>query len=137
MGFGAADAAPPREDRAVEAARGAVPPELWNRLDERLFLAPLSREDVARVARLLLEESSRRLAAERAISFTASDAAVQHLLANGGWDPALGARPMRGAVQRLVEAPLAERILAGEYGPGAVLRVEHDEGAAALRFERV
>ena len=79
MGFGAADAAPPREDRAIDAARGAVPPELWNRLDERVFFAPLSREDVARVAHLLLAESSRRLASERKISFVASDAAVAWL----------------------------------------------------------
>jgi ATP-dependent Clp protease ATP-binding subunit ClpC len=137
MGFGAAEGAPPREDRAVEAARGAVPPELWNRLDERVFLAPLSREDVARVAHLLLAESSRRLAAERRISFTATDGAVAHLLANGGWDAALGARPMRGAVQRLVEAPLAERILGGELGPGDEVRVDLDAGAGALTFERV
>jgi ATP-dependent Clp protease ATP-binding subunit ClpC len=134
VGFGAAEAAPAREDRAVEAARGAIPPELWNRLDERLFLAPLSREDVARVARLLLAESSRRLAAERKISFVATDGAVSHLLDHGGYDAALGARPMRGAVQRLVEAPLAERILAGELGPGDEVVV--DVAGGALTFGR-
>jgi ATP-dependent Clp protease ATP-binding subunit ClpC len=136
MGFGASEAAAPREDRAVEAARGAVPPELWNRLDERLFLAPLCREDVARIARLLLGESSRRLSGERRISFTATDEAVAHLLANGGYDAALGARPMRGAVQRLVEAPLAERILEGAFGPGDEVLVDLDEAASALRFAR-
>jgi ATP-dependent Clp protease ATP-binding subunit ClpC len=134
VGFGAAESAPPREERALEAARGAVPPELWNRLDERIFFAPLSREDVARVARLLLAESSRRLLAERRISFAASDGAVAFLLEHGGWDAALGARPMRGAVQRLVEAPLAERILAGELGPGDAVAVDVRDGA--LRFER-
>jgi ATP-dependent Clp protease ATP-binding subunit ClpC len=108
----------------LEAARGAVPPELWNRLDERVVFSPLSREDVARIARLLLAESSRRLEAERKIRFEATDAAVAHLLDHGGWDPALGARPMRSAVQRLVEAPLAERILAGEFGAGAVVTVD-------------
>jgi ATP-dependent Clp protease ATP-binding subunit ClpC len=118
----------------VEAARAALPPELWNRLDERLFFAPLSREDVASVARLLLAESSRRLHAERSIAFAASDEAVGHLLDHGGWDPTLGARPMRGAVQRLVEAPLAERILAGELGPGDVVSIDLRDGA--LRFER-
>ena len=134
VGFGASESAPPREERALEAARGAVPPELWNRLDERVFFAPLSREDVAKIARLLLAESSRRLQAERRISFAASDDAVAHLLDHGGWDPALGARPMRGAVQRLVEAPLAEKILAGELGPGDRIAVDVREGA--LRLER-
>ncbi len=134
VGFGAAEAAGSREERAVEAARAAVPPELWNRLDERVFFAPLSRDDVARVARLLLAESSRRLHAERKISFTASEGAVLHLLEHGGWDAALGARPMRGAVQRLIEAPLAERILSGELGPGDEIAV--DAAGGLLRFER-
>jgi ATP-dependent Clp protease ATP-binding subunit ClpC len=134
MGFGARDRVAPREDRVLEAARGAVPPELWNRLDERLAFAPLSREDVARIARLLLADSSRRLEAERGIRFAASDEAVAHLLDHGGWDPALGARPMRAAVQRLVEAPLAERILAGELRKGDEVRIDAEGGA--LRFAR-
>jgi ATP-dependent Clp protease ATP-binding subunit ClpC len=117
----------------LEAARGAVPPELWNRLDERVVFAPLSREDVAKVARLLLAESSRRLEAERRIRFTATDAAVAHLLDHGGWDPSLGARPMRSAVQRLVEAPLAERILAGEFGPGDAVKVDVEDAGLAFR----
>jgi ATP-dependent Clp protease ATP-binding subunit ClpC len=133
MGFGAAERAAPRDDRVLEAARGAVPPELWNRLDERIVFASLSREDVARVARLLLADSSRRLEAERKIRFAATDEAVLHLLDHGGWDPALGARPMRVAVQRLVEAPLAERILAGELGPGDEVTVELGDGALAFR----
>jgi ATP-dependent Clp protease ATP-binding subunit ClpC len=134
MGFGASERAAPREDRAVQAARSAVPPELWNRLDERVFFAPLSREDVARVAHLILAESSRRLEGERRIRFSATDEAVAFLLEHGGYDPALGARPMRGAVQRLVEAPLAERILAGEFDAGdAVTIAVGDDG---LLFER-
>jgi ATP-dependent Clp protease ATP-binding subunit ClpC len=132
MGFGAADRTPPREERALGAARAALPPELWNRLDERVLFGALAREDVARIARLLLAESSRRLEGERKIRFTATDAAVAHLLDHGGFDPALGARPMRGAIQRLVEAPLAEKILAGEIGPGAAVTI--DAGADGLRF---
>jgi ATP-dependent Clp protease ATP-binding subunit ClpC len=135
MGFGAQDRAAPRADRVLEAARAAVPPELWNRLDERIVFSPLAREDVARVARLLLAESSRRLEAERKIRFSAAEDAVLHLLDHGGWDPALGARPMRAAIQRLVEAPLAERILAGEIGAGDEVQVEVEGGA--LRFRRV
>jgi ATP-dependent Clp protease ATP-binding subunit ClpC len=134
MGFGARERSAPREDRVLEAARAAVPPELWNRLDDRIAFAPLSREDVARIARLLLAESSRRLEGERRIRFAASDEAVLHLLDHGGWDPSLGARPMRSAVQRLVEAPLAERILRGEMSPGDEVLVEAEEGA--LRFRR-
>ncbi|ABS25673.1 AAA family ATPase [Anaeromyxobacter sp. Fw109-5] len=135
MGFGAAERVQPRTDRVLQAARGAVPPELWNRLDERVCFSPLSREDVAKVARLLVAGSSRRLEAERRIRFEATDGAIAHLVENGGFDAALGARPMRGAIQRLVEAPLAERILAGELGPGDVAIVDVD-AAGGLRFDR-
>ncbi len=133
MGFGPADAAGTREDRAAQAARGALPPELWNRLDERLVFPALSREDVARVASLLLRQSSDRLVAERRIRFFAGDDVVEHLLSTGGFDASLGARPMRGAVQRLVEGPIAERILSGELVPGDELEVAVESGALAFR----
>jgi ATP-dependent Clp protease ATP-binding subunit ClpC len=134
MGFGAAERSAPREERAVQSARTALPPELWNRLDDRIAFAPLSREEIARIAGMLLAESSRRLEGERRIRFDADERVVGWLLDHGGFEPSLGARPMRGAVQRLVEAPLAERILAGEFGPGDAIRLAVDEGG--LRFER-
>ena len=132
MGFGAAEQAAPRQERVLEAARGAVPPELWNRLDERLVFPALSREDVARIAALLLAESAARLHGERRIRYVAAPEVAAFLLEHGGYDPQLGARPMRGAVQRLVEAPLAERILAGEFEAGDDVRVEVEGGE--LRF---
>jgi ATP-dependent Clp protease ATP-binding subunit ClpC len=128
LGFGASARTPPAEERALSAARAALPPELWNRLDERLVFAPLSGEALARIARLLLEASSRRLAEERKISFTASDAAVGHLLEEAGQDAALGARPLRGVIQRLVEAPIAERILSGRVAPGSSVVVDARDG---------
>jgi ATP-dependent Clp protease ATP-binding subunit ClpC len=132
VGFGAAEREPPREERALAAARAALPPELWNRLDERLFFPPLGRDEVGRIARLLLAGSSERLAAERRIRFTAGEDVVALLLDRGGWDPALGARPMRGAIQRLVEAPLAERILAGEVVAGDEVRLSVRQGAISF-----
>jgi ATP-dependent Clp protease ATP-binding subunit ClpC len=133
MGFGAAEQAPSRETRVLEAARGAVPPELWNRLDERLVFPALTRDDVARVAALLLAESAARLHGERRIRYVAAPEVASFLMEHGGFDPALGARPMRSAVQRLVEAPLAERILAGEFEAGDDVRVEVDGGGLVFR----
>ncbi len=132
MGFGAAGQAEPREARVLAAARGAVPPELWNRLDERLVFPALTRDEVARVAVLLLAESAARLHGERRIRYLAAPEVAGFLLDHGGFDPTLGARPMRSAVQRLVEAPLAEKILAGEFEAGDEVRVEVD--GDALRF---
>ncbi|HTP30056.1 MAG TPA: ATP-dependent Clp protease ATP-binding subunit [Anaeromyxobacteraceae bacterium] len=122
-GFAATGQEVSREGRALAAARGALPPELWNRLDERIFFAPLSRDEVKRIALLLIAQSSARLFAERGIRFTASDGVADHILTHGGYDPVLGARPVRGALQRLVEAPIAERILSGAAPRGSVIRV--------------
>ena len=136
MGFAATAAAAPADgarERALAAARAALPPELWNRLDERIFLSALGREDVRRIAALLLAESSERLHAERRIRYVVDDAVADHLLDHGGFDPALGARPMRGAVERLVEAPLADRILDGTFAPGTCVRVRVQGGE--LTFE--
>jgi ATP-dependent Clp protease ATP-binding subunit ClpC len=131
LGFavsGEATASDDRAERALESARGQLPPELWGRIDERCAFAPLSRAEVAAIARLLIEDSARRLAAERRVRFTVDDAAVELLLESGGYDPALGARPMRQTVQRLVEAPLAEAILRGEVPEGAVVEGKRVEG---------
>jgi ATP-dependent Clp protease ATP-binding subunit ClpC len=136
MGFGAQEEAQAADtDGAVQLARRALPPELWNRIDERLPFRPLQEVDVARIASLLLADSARRLAAEKGIRYETDEAVVKHLLRSGGFDPQLGARPMRQTVQRLVEAPLAERILAGEFSPGDTVRVAVQAGQ--LAFQRV
>ena len=116
-------------EAASGAARQALPPELWNRIDERLPFRPLSQDEVARIATLMLEGSSRRLATEKGIEYVADREVVELLLKSGGFDPKLGARPMRQVVQRLVEAPLAERILAGEFMTGDRVRVQVLDGA--------
>ncbi|HUK65731.1 MAG TPA: ATP-dependent Clp protease ATP-binding subunit [Anaeromyxobacteraceae bacterium] len=132
VGFAAAASGPSAEERALSAARAALPPELWGRLDDRLFFAPLGRAELRRIALTLLARSSERLAQERQIRYTASGEVADHLLDHGGLDPLLGARPLRAAVERLVEAPLAEHILRGLFLAGAKVRVYVAEGA--LRF---
>lgn len=132
MGFGAQSDASAGEAQATSAARRALPPELWNRIDERCAFKPLEEVDVARIAGLILAESSKRLETEKGISYLASDEVIALLLASGGFDPALGARPMRQTVQRLVEGPLAERILAGDFAQGDRVLVEVSAGQLAF-----
>jgi ATP-dependent Clp protease ATP-binding subunit ClpC len=122
VGFGAAPAQGNKTD-ASNAARKSMPPELWNRIDERCVFKPLEEIEVAQIATLLLTESSKRLATEKGIHYEANEDVIGHLLKSGGFDPALGARPMRQTVQRLVEGPLAERILAGELREGDRVRI--------------
>ncbi len=132
VGFGGSSDATSDMEGAVAAARKALPPELWNRLDDRLAFRPLQPAELGRIARLLLDESSRRLAAERGIAFAADDKAVE-VLVQSGLDPSLGARPVRRAVERLVEGPLAEAILQGDFGPGDRVRVSAHGGALTFR----
>jgi ATP-dependent Clp protease ATP-binding subunit ClpC len=120
------------EVEARDLARKALPPELWNRIDERCAFQPLKEVEVARIASLLLAESSRRLETEKGISYRAAEGVVEHLLRSGGFDPSLGARPMRQTVQRLVEVPLSERILAGDFAQGDQVLIQVSSGSLSF-----
>jgi ATP-dependent Clp protease ATP-binding subunit ClpC len=109
--------------KALEGARRHFSPELWNRIEEKLVFEPLSQDDVERVARLLLRDSADRLKAEANVSYTVHDAVIPLLIEQGGYDPRLGARPMRRVVQDLVEGAVAAFLLSDAPPPGAVLHV--------------
>ncbi len=121
-----------REDAVVAAARAALPPELYNRLDEVLAFAPLTRDDVAEVARRMLAALGTELEAARGVRLDVADAAVHALLEQGGYDADLGARPMRRAIARLVEAKVAELILRGEIDRGDVALVDVEDGQISV-----
>src|SRR5690606_36448928 len=119
--------------RMITAARDALPPELYNRIDEVLAFAPLTRADVSEIARRMLARLANALRVERGIELHVEESAVETLLDLGGFEPALGARPMKRSIARLLEAPLAEKILKGEIERGDVLLVEGDD--QGLNFE--
>jgi ATP-dependent Clp protease ATP-binding subunit ClpC len=89
---------------------------------------------VARIAELLLADSSRRLWHERRIAFRCGPGLVEHLIASGGYQAALGARPMRQVIQRVVESPLADEILAGRVKSGETLLAR--AGPSGVEFVR-
>jgi ATP-dependent Clp protease ATP-binding subunit ClpC len=124
--------ASPYEEALCAAARAALPPELYNRIDEVLAFAPLGRADVAEVARRMLRGLGDELEAARGVRLDVSDAAIEALLEAGGFDAELGARPMRRAIGRLVEAPIAEMILKGELEAGDVALVDVEDGRVAV-----
>jgi ATP-dependent Clp protease ATP-binding subunit ClpC len=118
------------EARILDGAKQGLAPELWGRIDERLVFGPLSREEIRRIARLLAEDSSQRLSRERGITYELDERAVEFLLDQGGYDARLGARPMRQALSRIVEAPIASRILEGRlHADEHVLVSTRDNGA--------
>jgi ATP-dependent Clp protease ATP-binding subunit ClpC len=126
VGFGAEASAPAgasQQDRALGVARKALPPELWNRIDEPLFFAPLSRASVERIAQRLIEGVQSLMANQHGVTVEVAPSAIAALIEGGGYDPALGARPMRRTVGRALEAQLAKRVLAGELQRGDTVRV--------------
>jgi len=117
--------------RVLAAARGQMPPELWNRIDEPLVFAPLAREEVAEVARRMLAALAERLA-DRGIRIGWERSAIDALLDAGGFDPELGARPMRRVLGRLVESPLAGLLLEGRHADAPALRLVGDGDAVRI-----
>ncbi len=118
--------------RSAEAMRDHFRPEFLNRIDEIVVFDALSRDELAEIVELQLERLRTRLA-ERGLTLELTDAA-KAALAEAGWDPAYGARPLKRAVQRLLENPLALRLLEGDFGDGDTIRV--DAQGAELTFER-
>jgi ATP-dependent Clp protease ATP-binding subunit ClpC len=116
LGFAPGDSKAARaaiESAIFGEARKRLAPELWARIEERLVFHPLSLEEVKEIARRLALGSSERLAKERGIRFSLDDAAIDFLIQQGGFDVTHGARPMRQVLARIVEAPIAARILEG------------------------
>ncbi len=105
-------------------------PEFLNRVDEIIVFRPLSEEQLAEIVGLLLAAMERRLA-EAEISLEVTDAA-RTFVAREGYDPTYGARPLRRAIQRLIENQLARRILAGEFHAGQTVRIDFADGALAF-----
>jgi ATP-dependent Clp protease ATP-binding subunit ClpB len=118
--------------RSEEALRETFRPEFLNRIDEIVEFEPLTREQIGEIVDLQLARLRGRVA-ERGLSLELTDEAKEHL-AEAGWDPTYGARPLKRAIQRLVENPLALRLLEGEFEEGDTVRVGLHEGE--LVFEK-
>jgi ATP-dependent Clp protease ATP-binding subunit ClpB len=118
------------EPQVMEVVRGHFRPEFLNRLDEIILfhrlgvehMAPIVDIQVARVQRLL---------ADRKITLELTDAA-RAWLGRVGYDPVYGARPLKRAVQRHLQDPLADMILGGEVKDGSTVKVDEDDGKLAL-----
>jgi ATP-dependent Clp protease ATP-binding subunit ClpB len=117
--------------RTSEELRDRFRPEFVNRIDEIVRFEPLTREQIGSIVELQLARLRERLA-ERGLGLELTREAAEHL-AEAGWDPAYGARPLKRAIQRLVENPLALRLLEGDFGEGDTIRVDVRDGA--LDFE--
>ncbi len=117
--------------RSAEALRDVFRPEFLNRIDEIVEFAPLTREQLSEIVELQLARLRERLA-DRGLDLELTPGAKE-VLTETGWDPTYGARPLKRALQRLVENPLALRLLEGDFAEGDTIVVDAAEGA--LTFE--
>ena len=127
----AADDAAEVRDRVEQALRMTFRPEFLNRIDETVIFHRLGRDELRQIVDLQLTRVSDRLAARR-ISLEVTDAA-RDALAEAGYDPAFGARPLKRAIQRLVENPLALRLLEGGARDGDTVVVDAADGELVVR----
>jgi ATP-dependent Clp protease ATP-binding subunit ClpB len=107
-------------------------PEFLNRVDDVVVFRPLTREVLRKIVDLELA-GVERLLAERRVTLEVSDRAKQHLVAHG-YEPALGARPLKRAILRMVQDPLAEALLLGNYADSSNVKIDLD--GESLTFER-
>ena len=119
------------KDDMMQILRRTLRPEFVNRIDEVIIFRALTREQIADIARLLLERTTRRLRAQD-IEVEFTDGAVE-LLAEEGFDPEFGARPLRRTIQRQVDNELSRMVLGGSLNPGDKVVVGAEEGR--LTFE--
>jgi ATP-dependent Clp protease ATP-binding subunit ClpB len=117
-----------RRERVMEELRAHFRPEFLNRIDEIVLFHALSRDQIRRILDLQLAEIQRHLA-PRQIRLTVEPAAKENL-AERGYDPDLGARPLRRLIQREIQNPLAMKLLTGEIHEGDALTVGIDAGGA-------
>jgi ATP-dependent Clp protease ATP-binding subunit ClpC len=112
------------EKMVRDEVKKAFNPEFINRLDDIVVFRPLERKDMTQIVDLLIRELESRLTA-RDIKVEVSDT-VRELIIEKGFDPQLGARPLRRSIQKLLEDPLADEILRGRVADNSVLRVDRD-----------
>jgi ATP-dependent Clp protease ATP-binding subunit ClpB len=118
--------------RSAEALRDVFRPEFLNRIDEVVEFRALTRDQLAEIVELQLHRLRARLA-EQGLALELTDVAKE-LVAEAGWDPAYGARPLKRAIQRLIENPLAMALLEGRFVEGDTVLVDAADGE--LAFEK-
>ncbi|MGH8945733.1 MAG: ATP-dependent Clp protease ATP-binding subunit [Acidimicrobiia bacterium] len=123
------------KDRVTEELKKHFRPEFINRLDEIIVFHELTVEEIKEIVDLMLERVREQLAAQHLDLVLTDDAKAY--LGKKGYDPELGARPLRRAIQRFLEDPLSERVLLGDFKAETTILVEYDESADELTFEGI
>ena len=119
------------ERRVHDALHAHFRPEFLNRLDETIIFHSLRREELRQIVALQVNRLRERLG-DRKLGLEISDIAADWLV-NAGYDPVYGARPLKRAIQRELETPIAKSILAGLYGDSQIVHVDVDQECRSFR----
>ena len=122
-------------EKIEKALKKTFRPEFLNRIDEIIVFSPLTKEEMRQIVDLQMREIAERLA-ERDLTVHLTDAAREYL-AEKGYDPDFGARPLQRVLQKQVEGPLAIRLLSGEFAAGDEIEVDLAEDGEGLVFRKV
>ncbi len=120
-------------EQVMEALRQTVRPELLNRIDETIVFHSLTEEEILQIVELMMSRVEVSLA-DRHMHLEATEAA-QQLLAEAGYDPMYGARPLRRTIQKMVENPISSAILRGEFTEGDTIAVDAEDGEIELKVK--
>src|SRR2546430_2429677 len=120
-----------KQKAVLEAVRHNFRPEFLNRIDEIIIFSPLSREQIKEIVNIQLERLRKRLG-ERRIALQLTPAALE-LIAEEGYDPTYGARPLKRVIQRRIQDPLAMAVLDGQFKEGDTVLVDAEKGELVLR----
>jgi ATP-dependent Clp protease ATP-binding subunit ClpC len=121
------------KQKLMEETRRTFNPEFLNRIDETIVFHPLGMKEVLQIVDILLSDVSGRLE-EKGIAFELTSRAKE-FLAEKGYSPAFGARPLKRTIQKHVEDPLAEEILKGQFSGECEVTVDRKEGEEKLWFD--
>ena len=119
-------------DKVAEALHGFFRPEMLNRIDDTVIFRRLVHEHIVQITRLQLKELGKRLV-DRNLTLSFSEAALQ-IIAEAGYTPAYGARPVKRAIRQLVEDPLSYRMIAGDFAQASGIAVDVAPDGAATRL---
>ena len=120
------------KERVLDELKRTFRPEFLNRIDDIIVFHPLGREELEQIIELMLKTLRQQLE-EQGIKLDIS-AEAKEIIYKEGYDPLFGARPLRRAIQRLLENPLSDEILRGRFRAGDLVRVTAEEGQ--LKFEK-
>jgi ATP-dependent Clp protease ATP-binding subunit ClpB len=120
-----------QREKVLEEVRSHFRPEFVNRVDDIIVFHPLTRDDISRIVDIQLRGLESRLR-DRKLTLLLTDAAREYL-ANKGYDPAYGARPLKRLIQREVQDPLAVRLLSGELREGQTVEVDATGGGLVFK----